>query len=472
MRFTFAILLGIVVCLCTRQSTCAAIPARPPKALPPKISKLPAGSTSLIITATDAMGVQPAEFLVLAGVEAGSVSAEFEKRTGRAVVNWQPHTARIAKLGEHHWPLNRAYDRMYLRIEADGYQPQVAGPLKKADGPQLVEFRLEPDPQIGGRVLTPDRKPAADATVALALVQKDAALEDGQLRGVNQPLPEKPGDRWRRPLVVKTDAEGRFKLPTEPGPAAVLVVHDSGVKELSYDQFRKSPEVVLDRWGRVEGRVLWKDKPGAGDEVTLSVHRDEYGYPGMIASSATTQTDKEGRFTFKRALPGKTQISRPMRAAEPAGGITAIILETQFVHADVKAGEPTRVVIGGRGRLVRGKLTGRESWKGVTVRLHPRAPHIGFPGDDLAWKAFGELQKSPAGPLLFRDKQPVNPDGTFELADMLPGDYQLFVSAPDVENYAGYKQVSIEPELVGAKAATLDLGEIEVKSPLPAIKSP
>lgn len=469
---TFLLVAGIV-CLGQRVSTRAAIPAAPPKSLPPKISKLPAGSTSLIITAADPAGVKPGEFLLLAGTEAGSVSAEFEKRTGRTVVNWQPHTARIAKGGEYAWPLDRAYNVMYLRIEADGYKPQIAGPVKKADGPQLVEFRLEPDPRVGGRILTPDRKPAAGATVALALVQKNAALEGGELRGVNEPLPEKPGDRWRRPLVVKTDAEGRFKLPTEPGPAAALVIHDSGVKELSYEELRKSPEVILDRWGKIEGRVLWKDKPGAGDEVTLSVHRDEYGYPGMIASSATTRTDKEGRFTFERALPGKTQISLPMKPARPeANGVTGIILDTQFIHADVKPGEPTRVVIGGQGRLVHGKLTGRESWKGVTIRVHPTAPHIGFPGDDLAWKAFGELQKSPAGPLLFRDKLPVNADGTFEIADMLPGRYQLFVSAPDVENYAGYKQVNIEPELLGANAAPLDLGEIKVKSPLPAIKSP
>jgi hypothetical protein len=262
-------------------------------------------------------------------------------------------------------------------------------------------------------------------------------------------------------------------LPTEPGPAAVLILHDSGVKEMSYDSFRKSPEVILDRWGKIEGRVLWKDKPGAGDEVTLSVHRDEYGYPGMIASYAHALTDKEGRFTFEPALPGKTQISLPMKAAgADAGGITAVILDTQFIHAVVKAGEPTRVVVGGQGRLVRGKLTGRDSWKGVTFHFHPTAPHIGFPGDDAIWKAWGELQQSPIGPLLFRNKLPVNADGTFEIPDMLPGDYQLFVSVPGVENHAAYKQVSIEPELFGANAGTLDLGEIKVKSPLSAIKNP
>ncbi|MEX2139591.1 MAG: hypothetical protein WD894_10040 [Pirellulales bacterium] len=438
------------------------------------MTKLAADAGSLQITATGPAGEKLQSFQVLAGVEAGSVSADFQKRTGETVVNWQPHTVRISKGRDYAWSLNRTYEVMHLRLEADGYQPQIAGPIKKADGPQRIEFQLAPDRQVAGRILTPDRKPAAGATVALALVQKDAALQDGRLRGADQPLPEKPSDRWRRPLVVKADDEGRFKLPTEPGPAAVLVLHDSGVKELSYDSFRKSPEVVLDRWGRIEGRMLWKDTPGAGEEVTLSVHRDEYGYPGMIGSSASTRTDKEGRFTFERALPGQTQISRPLRPApkRAAKGLTAIILPTQFLHVDVKPGEPTRILLGGQGRLVRGKLTGRDSWKGVTFHIHPTAPHIGFPGDDAAWQAFSELQKSPIGPLLFRDKQPVNADGTFEIADMLPGAYQLFVSAPDVQNYAAYLSVSIDPEVPGEKPVIQDLGEIKVKSLLPTNKNP
>jgi hypothetical protein len=451
------------------QATAPETPAGPNV---PKISKLDREASSHLLTATDDTGSNPPQFLVLAGVPAGSIAADFEKRTGRRAINWQPHTVRISKNGQYAWPLDRSYDVMYLRLEAEGYQTQIAGPIKKLDGPRQIEFRLQPDRQVGGRVLTADRKPAEGATVALALAQKDAVLEDGRLRAAGQPLPEKPSDRWRRPLVVKTDAEGRFKLPTEPDSAALLVVHDSGVKELSYSEFQRSPEVVLNRWGRIAGRVLWKDKPGAHAEVTLSVHRDEFGYPGMIASYATTRTDKEGRFLFERALPGQTQMSLPTIVANPeAGGATQIILPTQLIHVDVKAGDPTRVLIGGQGRMVRGQLTGRDSWKGVTLRIHPTAPHIGFPGDDAAWKAFGELRQSPIGPLLFRDKESVNADGTFEIADMLPGDYQLFVSAPDIENFAAYRQVSIEPETPDAKPAAVDLGEIKVKSTLSALKN-
>src|SRR5262245_38493074 len=63
------------------------------------------------------------EFRVIAGTKAGAVTKEFEERTGKEVVNWQPHTVRVGKDGKLDWPLERAYAEMALRFEADGYAP-------------------------------------------------------------------------------------------------------------------------------------------------------------------------------------------------------------------------------------------------------------------------------------------------------------------------------------------------------------
>jgi hypothetical protein len=359
---------------------------------------------------------------------------------------------------------------MAIRVEADGYEPQIWTWLKKADGVQHLVFQLREDKGVAGRVLTPDGKPAAGATIALALAQKNAVLEAEKLRGSQTTAAEiaamKPGDRWRRPLVVKSDAEGRFTLPTEFEPAAVLVIHDSGVREIAYDDWKKSPEITLARWGRIDGRVLWGEKAGAGEEVTLSVHRDEYGYTGMIAASASTESDDAGRFVFDRVLPGLVQLSRPIRPVEPSKfGTTAVNLDGMITHVTVKAGEPTPALIGGQGRTVKGKLDGLESWKGVTIRIHPRAPLIGFPGDDEIWKAYGQLQASAVGPHLFRDKHPVNDDGTFEIKGVLPCTYQLFVSAPAPAGRVGYAQFTVQLETLGQEPAAQDIGTIEVKKP-------
>jgi hypothetical protein len=131
-----------------------------------------------------------------------------------------------------------------------------------------------------------------------------------------------------------------------------------------------------------------------------------------------------------------------------------------FQHVTVRAGDPTPVLMGGQGRRVTGKFVGLETWVGATYHFHPEAPHIGFGGDDASWKAFSQLRESPLGPLLFRSKQPINQDGTFSIEKMLPGDYQLFVSAPGFKNYAVYSRVKVGPELSGQKPADLDLGEI------------
>ncbi|MBC7851884.1 MAG: hypothetical protein IAF94_00465, partial [Pirellulaceae bacterium] len=435
---------------------------------PEEIAARASGIRLSVLNAKGDKGIP--EFRVIAGVGSGSVTSEFEKRTGKAVINWQPHTCRIGREGDYVWPLAKAYDEMALRVEADGYQTQVITGVKKAKGVQHIVFQLAEDKGVAGRVLTPAGKPVAGATVGLALPQKDVAWEEGKLRGADDPLPEKPGDRWRRPLFVKTDAEGRFRLPTETEPAAVLIVHESGVRELAYDAWQKSPEVTLQPWGKITGQVLWGTKPGADEEVSLIAHRHEHGYPGMVASYARTKTDKQGRFTFDRALPGLTQISRPII---PAGSpdTSAAILNGMFQHVKVAAGDSTKMVLGGQGRKVTGKFVGLDSWEGATYHFHPEAPHIGFGGDDVSWKAFSQLKESPAGPLLFRDKQPINKDGTFTIENMLPGNYQIFVRAPGFKNIAASSRIVVEPEVPDQKPADLDAGEVaKLAKPVEAAK--
>ncbi len=439
--------------------------AKPAPAKPPMLIEPDSTLDGIRVSVFDSTGNRPIkEFRVVAGTRAGGVSAEFEKQTGRFVVNWQPHTLKIGRDGDYAWPLSKAYDEMALRIEADGYQPQTWAWLHKKEGAKHIVFQLAEDPGVRGRVLTPRGEPAAGATIALAMAQRDAVLEDGHIRHADAPPAEKPGDQWRRPIFVKSDAEGRFKLPTEIEPAAVLIVHESGVRELAYDAWAKSPETKLQGWGRVKGRILWKDKSGAGEPVSLIVHRHEYGYPGMVAQYADTKTDADGRFVFDRVLPGRVQLSRPTPTSD--GG--SLFLEGMIIHLDVRAGEPTAAVIGGQGRAIRGRLAGRDSWEGVTLHFHPRAPHIGFPGDDEHWKAFSELKTGPLGPLFFRDKIKPAADGSFIAENVLPGSYQLFVSAPGAKEYAGYLQFRVEPEMPGVKSQPLDLGEIQLKRPAPA----
>ena len=91
------------------------------------------------------------------------------------------------------------------------------------------------------------------------------------------------------------------------------------------------------------------------------------------------------------------------------------------------------------------------------MRFHPRAPHIGMPGDEDQWKAWGEFQKSSLGPLYFRDGLKPKVDGTFEIPGVLPGDYQFFIGTNS------YQSFTVEREVHGGENKPLDLGVIAVR---------
>lgn len=143
-----------------------------------------------------------------------------------------------------------------------------------------------------------------------------------------------------------------------------------------------------------------------------------------------------------------------------------MVLPGMVAHVTVTPGEPTHMILGGRGRTVKGHLAGRDSWDGVVMHFHPRAPHVGFPGDDEQWKAWGEFQKTDIGPIFFRANLKPNADGTFEIPGVLPGDYQFFV-----DSNGGYRQFTVEMEKPDAPNETLDLGTIGV-SPQQTDKPP
>ncbi len=428
-----------------------------------------ARKVSIALTVFDSTGRKPVpEFRVIAGVRAGSAG-------GKDTINWQPHTLRIGKDGGLLWPLDKAYDEMALRVEADGYAPQVFNWIEKKKGPQDLFFQMV---QSGGsfcQVWTPDKKPAAGAVVALAMVQRDAVIESGKLRHLDEAPSEKASDQWRRPRILKANETGRVMIPAETDQtAALLVMHESGVREISLSDFIagkdgmsevvwgksvRAPRVQLQPWARVAGKVQWGDKAGAGQKVSLTIHRDAYGYPGIIAQYEKTTAAADGSFVFEKVLPGHVQLSCPITAAAGnAAGFTEINLTGRIAHTELKSGDNT-VVIGGGGTAIKGRLTGRDDWKGVTFHFHPTAPHIGLPGDDEVWKAWGEFQKSPEGALYFRSGMKVNADGTFEIGGVMPGDYQIFFKREGEDKYLANGKFSMKPETV--QQEPMDIGEFK-----------
>ncbi|MCA9061441.1 MAG: hypothetical protein KDA96_00200 [Planctomycetaceae bacterium] len=423
-------------------------------------NEVPDPAQSIRITVLNAAGDQGIpEFRLIAGTPSGAKSRQFD---------WQPHTYRVGKDGDYFWPLEDAYKyykEIAIRVEADGYEPQIYWTLKKDNGPQHIVFGLREDPGIAGRVVKPDGTAAANAIVALAIPRQEIVVENGTLRGVDEPLPDEMRNRWRRPRFFRTNDAGEFRLPTESEPAAVVIVHDSGVCEMPYGEWQKELTVTLKDWGRIEGQVLWQDTPGSNEELDLSADHDGYGSPGMVACSATTRSDSQGRFVFEKVLPGNVQISRPT-ITKSFGKEVRSMHACMYWDVTVTSGKPTAVIAGGRGRKVTGRFVGLDSWENATIHLQPQAPPA-FPGSGYGGgvSPFELLRASSIGGMLFRERLPVAFDGTFSIEQMLPGNYEAFLTAPGIIGVAATFKITIPVETPGELPSPVVLQDIQVSKP-------
>jgi hypothetical protein len=371
-------------------------------------------------TVVDETTNQPVDrVLVLPGVPYDGVRPN-------SIAVWQPHLIRESKGGEFVWSTRRSYREFRLRFEAKGYKPYVTPWLRKDGGTKSIEVRLQKDPGIFMRVLTPDGTPADGAVLAISMPNRTVRLKNGRIFLRDEPEADKPSAQWRRPPIFTADELGRCRLDTETSYAVLVVTHGSGFADLPMNDLEFDTPIRLRPWGSVDGVVRWHDQVGKQERLTMIVSRD-YHYPDMLSSSADVTTDDEGRFRLEKLPPGRVQLSRVFEM--PEGGTNYLF---PYAHFDVKAGPPTKVIFGGAGTTVTGKLVSLDSWKGINVRITPNTPR---PGDEQGIKAYGLIRQSHIGPIFFTKNQPVEPDGTFQLTGVLPGFYQLFISSDDRRVY-------------------------------------
>jgi len=412
---------------------------------------------------------------------------------------WQSHTIHAFGDGRLHWPPpgRRGYREQVLRVEAKGYKPFLTPPIKQLRGeeaprlggdpgaakdlpgpyviygrpgePGALDIRLERDPGLAGRVMTPAGDPAAGAQIALATAARTVRVKDGGISLRSLAADASRRDRWSRPISVTADQQGRFKLPAEISPAAVAIAHPAGFVAMSFEDLLDADKVMLEPWGEIDGRVMWGDVPGAGETITIGA-RTRVGrqFHLILSMYESVETDEQGRFHVRKVPPGLAQVSRVMR---PPGTEGASLRPIQFV--EVTAGKPTPLIFGGKGRPVIGKLSGRDNWNQVRIRLAPNAPRPGFMmnAKDPTWPAYSQFLASQAGKNYVKSDIAVMGDGSFRISDVPPETYQLFVREIREDGKTlniGYSRFTIETIPGGESDEPFDLETIEVKRPAKA----
>lgn len=384
------------------------------------------------------------------------------------VAVWQPHMIREMTDGVFQWPRTRGYKEMRFRVEADGYRPATTNWLGVGGPYMRFRVHLQPDPGINVIVIKPDGSPAADATIAIGQPNRGVRLEGCHVAGIDAPESSRLSDQWRRPQSVQTDTDGMCVVPAESDPVAMLaVVHRDGYREMPFARFADlgSDGVVrlrLRPWGRIRGQVIWKDRPGSGELVSVSIHRDGR-YPGMISSYSTMTADASGEFAFDYIPPGHAQVGHQVKLAEDTKTSSAgVIYEYPVFHVDVQSGDTVNVDIGGKGIDVIGKLAGVGSFDDLEIAIGPPPPDVfgwvkfgnAGVGNDLQ-KGFAALRESDYGPLYFRDSMPVAADGSFRIENVMTGKFNLTIS--------GSASAVTSFNATSFGETPIDLGTIQVK---------
>jgi hypothetical protein len=197
-----------------------------------------------------------------------------------------------------------------------------------------------------------------------------------------------------------------------------------------------------------------------------------------VRHELSVKTDANGRFVFPRMAPMDVWLTHDVTVrpgdARPNG----------HHHVKVEPGDEVYVQLGGRGRVV----TGRIAWSGddkLVFYGSMWSNHKHYMRDPPGWRTMPAEQKrqfelawrNSADGELFKDEVrnyefPVQPDGTFHVPDVRPGSYRMQVRAdvPLVPGQSPRHAAEVEtkvivPEIrVGEVDEPIDVGTL---SPAP-----
>ncbi|MFO1497134.1 MAG: sigma-70 family RNA polymerase sigma factor [Verrucomicrobiota bacterium] len=326
--------------------------------------------------------------------------------------------------GRFDWPVFMAFfDSFSLQIDATGYAPSVTEMRSVRSATQNFKIRLKRSLEITGRVVNAAGQSVPDAYVGLI---GDSIAFTCWLGRNGSP------ESGANTAQTTTDAQGRFHFRPRFGTRSVLAAHELGCAVASLEQLAKGP-LVLRPYGSIEGTLLMQGRPVAGQQMFLTSEspsgpRDPY----RVRVQENTKTDDQGHFRFGKVAPGEVVLSRlfdqnrnhpgpigmshPRHVIVPESGVAQVIFEE----------EGTLLT----GKLVLSKPLKGHDWRDDLPALVPIAsndPEIIAPAGTLEWRRqWHALNVALASrPKFFLEMQP---DGSFRVADVPPGQYDLHLT--------------------------------------------
>jgi beta-lactamase regulating signal transducer with metallopeptidase domain len=199
--------------------------------------------------------------------------------------------------------LSKRFGEIWLKVEAAHYLPAVLT-LRPRDTTN-ADFFLVPGSGLAGRVVLPDGRPAAGATVVMFDNDWDQASFNAE--GRLSVLYVGQFDVHRNEAFVhETGANGEFSFKAEWGIKAVAAGSPEGFAVVDPASLATSSTIRLQPYGRISGTLKRGSVPVAYENLNLSF--GDGGSPMHANLNLHAQTDADGRYQFDRVPPGNLQI--------------------------------------------------------------------------------------------------------------------------------------------------------------------
>ena len=350
-----------------------------------------------------------------------------------------------------------------LKVEADGYTPVISRVFKATEKDAEFDFELKQASFVNAVLRLLDGSPVAGAVVRVISSANNLNL---QRMGARVRTGDSPD--------LSTDAGGHFRLPEPAQEEVVLATNDAGFAAATFEQLRQSPEMKMQRWGRIEGTFKLGTNAGANQtlaagfpDARTSSFNDSA--PGMqllstvlgrvVFDSREAQTDAAGNFIFDCLPPGEVALMRVESIPTPQGGYAiasgGVWGGGRMALLDLKEGDRLKVDLGGKGRAVIGRVVLTNRIEDCQATVYPVLPAIPFPAglsqqERMEWATNWLVSEAGAKVRFWFGNNPVAlermeqmrvptwtmsgwpvklaADGTFRIFDVPPGNYQ-FIAA-------------------------------------------
>jgi beta-lactamase regulating signal transducer with metallopeptidase domain len=379
-----------------------------------------------------------------------------------ASVSWQESGSWVKSFngGTYEIELDEGCPGMAVQARAEGYKP-ADSPIYPREASREIEFDFYLEKQVPQHGLIHDLegRPLVGASVLVCSTEDSGYIRNGI----------DPSSGSAEP--VRTDQEGRFEFKPVEGHFAILCLDETGFAIVPEEDFDPEQPIQLERWGRVEGKVLSGSQPMASEKVKL-----EFPFGGIDHSphcyfDYRTSTDSKGNFVFEHVFPGTMGVAREIQLGSVGTGFRTTSSHTTLV--DTEPGKTTSVQIGGTGQPVVGRFSippdvegaDKIQWGLVPVRVQWK------PSPEEEERRTEEARKGNEQPMLPSYCALAEEDGSFRVEDIPSGNYKLYATVPESGSadpmHSSIGRVQIEftvPPIEGERSdEPFDLGTVVVE---------